>query len=185
MIERVDTTARHVWLSGLDLVDGTPVYDIKPYIPWDSVPLNLPLAQPLNQPLYQLPLNQLPLNQLPLNQLPTAQLPPTLPPMKGADSVAASTPAASAASTDAFSDGAPPTVATASPSTARPTRVVVPSWVTASNTELTAVRWTDKAIDAVRDAVVGGHMEPLYGPTLDDLPHVLSAIGEVISQVCT
>ena len=44
VIERVDTKARHVWLNGLDLVDGTPVYDIKPYIPWDSLPLSLPPA---------------------------------------------------------------------------------------------------------------------------------------------
>ena len=25
-------------LRGLDLVDGTPVYDIKPYVPWDRIP---------------------------------------------------------------------------------------------------------------------------------------------------
>ncbi|GFH52830.1 hypothetical protein CTEN210_09306 [Chaetoceros tenuissimus] len=27
-------------LKGLDLVDGTPVYDVKPYLPWDVVPTN-------------------------------------------------------------------------------------------------------------------------------------------------
>ena len=27
-------------LRGLDLVDGTPVYDVKPYLPWDVVPTN-------------------------------------------------------------------------------------------------------------------------------------------------
>lgn len=27
-------------LKGLDLVDGTPVYDVKPYLPWDVVPAN-------------------------------------------------------------------------------------------------------------------------------------------------
>ena len=28
-------------LRGLDLVDGTPVYDIKPYVPWDRIPQQL------------------------------------------------------------------------------------------------------------------------------------------------
>jgi len=37
LVERIDHTARTLHLLGLDLVDGTPVYDIKPYIPWDSV----------------------------------------------------------------------------------------------------------------------------------------------------
>lgn len=37
-IERIDIEKRRVYLSGLDLVDGTPVIDIKPYIPYsDSV----------------------------------------------------------------------------------------------------------------------------------------------------
>lgn len=39
-IDRVDCDRRHVWLNGLDLVDGTPVYDIKPYIPLDSLSLS-------------------------------------------------------------------------------------------------------------------------------------------------
>ncbi|GLD94937.1 hypothetical protein PINS_up003562 [Pythium insidiosum] len=38
-IERVDHAKRTVYLSGLDLVDGTPVLDIKPYVPaYDCVP---------------------------------------------------------------------------------------------------------------------------------------------------
>ena len=36
-VEAVDLKTRTLSLLGLDLVDGTPVYDIKPYIPWDSV----------------------------------------------------------------------------------------------------------------------------------------------------
>ena len=37
-VERVDLRANTLHLLGLDLVDGTPVYDVKPYIPWDAVP---------------------------------------------------------------------------------------------------------------------------------------------------
>lgn len=38
-IDRVDMASRTVFISGLDLVDGTPVLDIKPYIPvYDSQP---------------------------------------------------------------------------------------------------------------------------------------------------
>jgi len=37
LLERVDVASRTLFLLGLDLVDGTPVYDVKPYIPWDSV----------------------------------------------------------------------------------------------------------------------------------------------------
>jgi tRNA (adenine37-N6)-methyltransferase len=33
--ERWDERARHLHVSGLDLVHGTPVYDIKPVVPWD------------------------------------------------------------------------------------------------------------------------------------------------------
>lgn len=32
-VEEVDTAERSVGLSGVDLVDGTPVLDIKPYVP--------------------------------------------------------------------------------------------------------------------------------------------------------
>lgn len=41
-LEGVDTTAKHgpvLLLGGLDLLDGTPVYDIKPYLPYaESIP---------------------------------------------------------------------------------------------------------------------------------------------------
>ncbi len=36
-VEAIDPKTRTLVLLGLDLVDGTPVYDVKPYIPWDSV----------------------------------------------------------------------------------------------------------------------------------------------------
>ena len=36
---------------GLDLVDDTPIYDIKPYIPWDCVGLNLPAYAAANERL--------------------------------------------------------------------------------------------------------------------------------------
>lgn len=35
-IERVDKQTRTVHLSGIDLVDGTPVLDIKPYVPGET-----------------------------------------------------------------------------------------------------------------------------------------------------
>lgn len=34
-VDRVDKKQRRLYISALDLVNGTPVYDIKPYIPWD------------------------------------------------------------------------------------------------------------------------------------------------------
>ena len=38
-LERVESDGPRLWVSGVDLVDGTPVYDIKPYVPYaDSVP---------------------------------------------------------------------------------------------------------------------------------------------------
>ena len=37
LVERVDPKTNTLQLLGLDLVDGTPVYDVKPYIPWNSV----------------------------------------------------------------------------------------------------------------------------------------------------
>ncbi|KAJ1558808.1 hypothetical protein HK405_012939, partial [Cladochytrium tenue] len=37
-IVSVDTTAGSVLFSGLDLVDGTPVFDIKPYVPFADAP---------------------------------------------------------------------------------------------------------------------------------------------------
>ena len=142
-------------MAGLDLVDGTPVYDIKPYIPWDSLPLSVPPG--------------------------------------------AAPAAAAAAAKSSFS----PTAVSA---------VVVPSWVTADSelsavtwtdeaeatvrdavlgqcTPLTQSQITDSASNTPTGQITccrrghpsGGHMEPLYS-TLDDLPDVLSAIGEVISQ---
>ena len=34
-VERLDLTNRRFYISALDLVNGTPVYDIKPCVPWD------------------------------------------------------------------------------------------------------------------------------------------------------
>lgn len=34
-IERLDPKAKRLHISGLDLVNGTPVYDVKPCVPWD------------------------------------------------------------------------------------------------------------------------------------------------------
>lgn len=34
-MERWEPATRRLHISGLDLVDGTPVYDIKPYVHWD------------------------------------------------------------------------------------------------------------------------------------------------------
>ena len=34
-VEKWDATARKLHIMGLDLVNGTPVYDIKPCVPWD------------------------------------------------------------------------------------------------------------------------------------------------------
>jgi tRNA (adenine37-N6)-methyltransferase len=48
-IERVDAKHKRIHISALDLVNGTPVYDIKPCVPWDipghfdGVPLQVPL----------------------------------------------------------------------------------------------------------------------------------------------
>lgn len=37
--ERVDPEGPRLWVSGVDLVDGTPVFDIKPYVPYaDALP---------------------------------------------------------------------------------------------------------------------------------------------------
>eukprot|EP01132_Coremiostelium_polycephalum_P009056 gene9056-11094_t len=37
-LERVDTSTSTVYLSGIDIIDGTPILDIKPYIPmYDSI----------------------------------------------------------------------------------------------------------------------------------------------------
>lgn len=54
-LERWDAAQRRLYISGLDLVHGTPVYDIKPFVPWDvpgysgtlqpSSPLNLQQQQ--------------------------------------------------------------------------------------------------------------------------------------------
>lgn len=48
-LERVETEgadAPRLWVSGVDLVDGTPVFDIKPYVPYaDSVPQATSFAQ--------------------------------------------------------------------------------------------------------------------------------------------
>ena len=34
-VERLDLPNRRFYVSAIDLVNGTPVYDIKPYVPWD------------------------------------------------------------------------------------------------------------------------------------------------------
>mmetsp|Transcript_28125 Transcript_28125/g.46575 ORF Transcript_28125/g.46575 Transcript_28125/m.46575 type:complete len:381 (-) Transcript_28125:326-1468(-) len=34
-VDRLDLKARRLHVSALDLVNGTPVYDIKPFVPWD------------------------------------------------------------------------------------------------------------------------------------------------------
>ena len=39
-LESIDETTCRISLLGLDLVHGTPVYDIKPYIPSDSIPIH-------------------------------------------------------------------------------------------------------------------------------------------------
>lgn len=38
-LERWEPSARRLHISALDLVDGTPVYDIKPYVHWDIPPV--------------------------------------------------------------------------------------------------------------------------------------------------
>lgn len=35
-VDRVDSKQKRLYISALDLVNGTPVYDIKPVIPWDQ-----------------------------------------------------------------------------------------------------------------------------------------------------
>ena len=35
-VDRVDSKQKRLYISALDLVSGTPVYDIKPVIPWDQ-----------------------------------------------------------------------------------------------------------------------------------------------------
>jgi tRNA-Thr(GGU) m(6)t(6)A37 methyltransferase TsaA len=35
-IDKWDAATRRLHVSGLDLVHGTPVYDVKPYVPWDA-----------------------------------------------------------------------------------------------------------------------------------------------------
>ena len=35
-VDRVDSKQKRLYVSALDLVNGTPVYDIKPVIPWDQ-----------------------------------------------------------------------------------------------------------------------------------------------------
>lgn len=34
-VDRVDHTQRRLYVQAVDLVHGTPVYDVKPYVPWD------------------------------------------------------------------------------------------------------------------------------------------------------
>jgi tRNA-Thr(GGU) m(6)t(6)A37 methyltransferase TsaA len=41
-LRSVDSHARKLRLAGVDLVDGTPILDVKPYIPYDSVPCHVP-----------------------------------------------------------------------------------------------------------------------------------------------
>lgn len=43
-IERVDKAARTVVVSGIDLVDGTPIVDLKPYVPGRSTPSPLTIV---------------------------------------------------------------------------------------------------------------------------------------------
>ena len=35
-LDAVDAKNLHIHISALDLCHGTPVWDIKPYVPWDS-----------------------------------------------------------------------------------------------------------------------------------------------------
>lgn len=38
-LERVEAEGPRLWVSGVDLVDGTPIFDIKPYVPYaDALP---------------------------------------------------------------------------------------------------------------------------------------------------
>jgi tRNA (adenine37-N6)-methyltransferase len=41
MVKLEQRKARCLYISGLDLVHSTPVYDIKPVVPWDMVPVGL------------------------------------------------------------------------------------------------------------------------------------------------
>ena len=41
-VERWDTQLKRLYISGIDIVNGTPVYDIKPVVPWD-VPGYIPI----------------------------------------------------------------------------------------------------------------------------------------------
>lgn len=45
-IVRVNVATLEIFLSGLDLCDGTPVFDVKPYVPWDAPPEGDRLAVP-------------------------------------------------------------------------------------------------------------------------------------------
>mmetsp|Transcript_3959 Transcript_3959/g.6058 ORF Transcript_3959/g.6058 Transcript_3959/m.6058 type:complete len:342 (+) Transcript_3959:75-1100(+) len=36
VVERLDRSNKRFHISAIDLVNGTPVYDIKPFVPWDS-----------------------------------------------------------------------------------------------------------------------------------------------------
>ena len=36
-LDKFDKSKRQLWIRGFDLVNGTPVYDIKPYVHWDTI----------------------------------------------------------------------------------------------------------------------------------------------------
>lgn len=51
-VERWDETTRQLHVSGLDLVNGTPVFDIKPVVPWDVPGYPNPKVPTLKVPLW-------------------------------------------------------------------------------------------------------------------------------------
>ena len=120
---------------GLDLVDDTPVYDIKPYIPWDCVGLNLPAYAAANERLLKAMADK-------------QQLQPPPQPRLEAHSQGNK----KESDTDPFFW---------SPAVTCPFRV--PEWVTTDD-ELAAVRWTEKAKMQVAAARSSGKLSPLYPP---------------------
>jgi len=45
-LDAVDTTGKLLRISALDMVNGTPVYDIKPCVPWDIPGYRIPVVVP-------------------------------------------------------------------------------------------------------------------------------------------
>jgi tRNA-Thr(GGU) m(6)t(6)A37 methyltransferase TsaA len=156
-IESWNAQTRQLLVSGLDLVHGTPVYDVKPYVPWDS--------PGYGERLYNMETGKDASSESNANN--------------NEQDDTATNEAAVSKQDDTQASQTNLLLSSYSSSTLS---LRVPDWVTQDD-RLAAVEFTQEALDALHKLVViNGHLTLWYSQDNDGYQAVIQTLREVLAQ---